>query len=101
MNSLTEKLNYRIIGLFVFIIITWGMSWPVSKIGLSYMSPLWYTATRLIVGTVTMMAIIIAIKKFALPNRRDLPLIMIIGLLQISIYLLLANIGKQEIYTNL
>ncbi|OGT36345.1 MAG: hypothetical protein A3F11_10360 [Gammaproteobacteria bacterium RIFCSPHIGHO2_12_FULL_37_14] len=93
MNTLTSKINYRIISLFVFIIITWGMAWPINKIGLAYMSPLWYTATRLIVGTLTMMAVIIAIKKFTLPKRKDLPLIIIIGLLQISVYILLANIG--------
>lgn len=69
------------------------MAWPINKIGLAYMSPLWYTAIRLIVGTVTMMAIVIAINKFSLPKKKDLPLIAIIGLLQISIYILLANVG--------
>lgn len=57
------------------------------------MSPAWYTAIRLLVGTGTMMAIVIAIGKFSLPKPKDFPLIMIIGLLQISIYILLANVG--------
>lgn len=85
--------NLRILGLFVFIILCWGTAWPINKIGLAYMSPAWYTAIRLMVGTATMMAIVIAIGKFSLPKPRDYPLIAIIGLLQISIYLLLANIG--------
>lgn len=93
MASLARRVNFRIIGLFIFIILSWGMAWPVNKIGLSYMSPLWYTATRLIVGTITMMALIICIRKFTFPKLKDLPLIMVIGLLQISIYILLANIG--------
>ncbi|HLB42058.1 MAG TPA: EamA family transporter [Gammaproteobacteria bacterium] len=93
MTAIIEKSNYRMISLFAFIIISWGMAWPVNKIALTYMSPLWYTATQLIVGTMTMMAVIIAIKKFALPKRQDLPLIAVVGLLQISIYILLANIG--------
>lgn len=88
-----RSINYRIIGLFVFIILSWGLAWPVNKIGLLYMSPLWYTATRLIVGTITMMIFVIAIRKFSLPRPKDYPLIAIIGLLQISIYILLANIG--------
>jgi len=88
-----KNFNYRIFGLFVFIILSWGLAWPINKIGLQYMSPLWYTATRLIVGTVTMMAFVIAVKKFTLPRPKDYPLIAIIGLLQISIYILLANIG--------
>lgn len=89
----TRTFNLQIFGLFIFIIFSWGLAWPVNKIGLEYMSPLWYTATRLIVGTITMMALVITIKKFSLPKFRDLPLILIIGLLQISIYILLANIG--------
>lgn len=88
-----KNFNYRIFGLFVFIIFSWGMAWPVNKIGLEYMSPLWYTAIRLMVGTITMMAFVIAVKKFTLPKWQDFPLILIIGLLQISIYILLANIG--------
>ncbi|VVC76551.1 putative inner membrane transporter yiJE [Aquicella siphonis] len=88
-----KNINFRIFGLFVFIILSWGMAWPVNKIGLAYMTPAWYTAVRLIVGTVTMMALVIAIGKFSLPKRRDFPLIIIIGLLQISVYILLANIG--------
>lgn len=77
----------------MFIIFSWGMAWPVNKIGLLYMSPLWYTAIRLVVGTAVMMTLVIAVKKFSLPKRGDFPLIVTIGLLQISIYILLANIG--------
>ena len=85
--------NLRILGLFAFIILCWGTAWPINKIGLAYMSPAWFTAIRLIVGTSTMMIIVIAIGKFSLPKPRDFPLIISIGLLQISIYLLLANLG--------
>jgi drug/metabolite transporter (DMT)-like permease len=85
--------NCRIFGLFVFIIFSWGLAWPINKVGLDYLSPTWYTAIRLIIGTATMMILVIALRKFALPQRKDYPLILIIGLLQISIYILLANIG--------
>ena len=88
-----KNINFRIFGLFVFIVFSWGMAWPINKIGLTYMSPLWYTATRLVVGTLTMMGVVAAVKKFSLPQKKDFPLIIIIGLLQISIYILLANIG--------
>jgi len=88
-----KNINFRILGLFIFIILSWGIAWPINKIGLAYMSPVWYTAIRLVVGTTTMMAIVIAIGKFSLPKIKDLPLIFIIGLLQISLYILLANVG--------
>lgn len=40
-----------------------------------------------------MMLLVIAFNKFTLPKREDLPLILVIGFLQISLYLLLTNIG--------
>jgi drug/metabolite transporter (DMT)-like permease len=90
---MTQNLNIRILGLFTFIVISWGLAWPVNKIGLAYLSPLWFTAIRLVVGTVTMMALVLSVKQFSLPTRKDIPLILIIGLLQISIYILLTNLG--------
>jgi len=92
-RSAMKNINLRYIGLFAFIILSWGLAWPVNKIGLTYISPAWYTAIRLIVGTATMMTIVLAIGKLSLPKRKDYPLIIIIGLLQISIYILLTNIG--------
>lgn len=88
-----NKVSLRIFSLFIFIIVTWGLSWPINKIGLSYMTPVWYTAVRLVIGTATMMMLVVFIKKFSLPKLTDLPLIIVIGLLQISFYVLLANIG--------
>jgi drug/metabolite transporter (DMT)-like permease len=89
----TMKINYRILGLFVFIILSWGLGWPANKVGLAYASPVWYTAIRLLVGTATMMVFVGAVGKLKIPQVKDIPLILIIGLLQISIYILLANIG--------
>jgi drug/metabolite transporter (DMT)-like permease len=80
--------NLRILFLFVFIVVTWGLAWPVNKIGLQYMSPLWYTTTRLLIGACAMLGIVVATNNFMLPERKDIPLILIIGLLQISIYIL-------------
>lgn len=88
-----KKINFRILTLFAFVIFSWGIAWPINKIGLNYMSPLWYTAIRLVIGTLTMMLIVFAMGKLTLPQRKDIPLIIIIGLLQISVYILLANIG--------
>lgn len=88
-----KNFNFRIFALFAFVVLSWGLAWPINKVGLLYMSPLWYTAVRLIIGTVSMMAIVILTKNFVLPQPKDFPLIMVIGLLQISIYILLANLG--------
>jgi drug/metabolite transporter (DMT)-like permease len=94
---MTNKVNFRILTLFIFIVFSWGLAWPVNKIGLGYVSPLWYTAIRLIIGTLTMGIIVFSINKLSLPQRKDIPLILIIGLLQISFYIFLTNLGLEYI----
>lgn len=93
MTELNQKISWRHLGLFGFIILAWGLAWPVNKIGLEYMSPIWYTAIRLVIGAATMMTFVAIIGKFSWPDRKDIPLIIVIGLFQISIYILLVNFG--------
>lgn len=88
-----RNLNLRIVILFAFVILSWGLAWPINKIGLLYMSPTWYTSARLITGTLAMFIIVGGLGKLSLPSLKEYPLIAIIGLLQISVYMLLANIG--------
>lgn len=90
-----RRINIRILSLFAFITFCWGLGWPASKIGVEAMSPIWYTVLRMIVGTSTMMLVVAASKKLTLPHKEDLPLIFVIGFLQISIYILLANLGLK------
>lgn len=89
------RINYRMLGLFIFVIFSWGLGWPANKLGLEYSTPLWYTAIRLVVGTLTMMTLVTLLGKFKLPSRKDYGLVFIIGFLQISVYILLCNIGLE------
>ena len=89
------RINYRMLGLFIFIILAWGLGWPANKLGLEYSTPLWYTAIRLVVGTLTMMVLVTLLGKLRLPTRKDYGLVFIIGFLQISVYILLCNIGLE------
>jgi drug/metabolite transporter (DMT)-like permease len=85
------KKNYFL--LLIFVILIWGISWPMNKIGLEYMSPLLFAAGRLILATASMLLIVIFTKNFIWPTRQDLPIILTIGLLQMGIFVLLINIG--------
>jgi drug/metabolite transporter (DMT)-like permease len=90
-----KNFNYRMFALFLFIVFSWGLAWSVNKIGLDYMSPLWYTSARLVVGTIAMFLVVIAAKKFSMPRMSEVPLILTIGLFQIGVYILLTNIGLE------
>lgn len=92
-----RTINLRIFGLFTFIVLSSGLAWPVNKIGLAYMSPLWFTTLRIVIATVSMGLIVASLKKLRLPHWSDLPLIAVVGIIQISLYILLTNIGLAHL----
>ena len=85
------KKNYIL--LLIFVILIWGLNWPINKIGLEYMSPIVFATSRLIIATVSMFLIVILTRNFIWPTRQDLPIILTIGLLQMGIFVLLINVG--------
>lgn len=78
-------------------VVVWALAWPISKIGLVFMGPLWYSAWRFIIGTSTAFIILGAAGAIKLPKREDLPLILGIGLLQMTAFLILINTGLSYV----
>ena len=70
-------------------ILAWGCNWPIMKIGLRYMTPLQFTAARLILGTACMFALVLLLGRLKLPRQRDLPIVFSVGLVQIGLFLAL------------
>lgn len=85
--------NAKIYWLFLSVMLIWGLSWPMNKIGIQYLSPIWFTASRLIIATVSSFIVVKYLGKLILPSKRDLPLILSIGLLQMGLFTILINIG--------
>lgn len=79
--------------LLSFVIVIWALAWPISKLGLLDMPPVWYTALRLIIGFITIFVILLFQKKIKVPAKKDIPLILSIGLLQMACFLILINGG--------
>jgi len=75
--------------------LAWGISWPSTKIALSDISPMWFTALRLLGGSVLMFVILSSTKSLRLPKREDLPMIFIMGLVQMALIILLVNCALQ------
>jgi drug/metabolite transporter (DMT)-like permease len=91
------KSEVKLYFLLFLLILAWGFNWPISKIALQYMPPLWFTATRLAVGTLTMFPIVIALRKFIWPKKKDIKIILVIGFLQIGIFMSLLNLGLNHV----
>ncbi len=79
------------------LIITWGASWPIMKIGLVVITPLWLVVIRLIIATIALFLVCLLTHNIKLPRKADWPLLLIIGIFQISFFVLAITIGLQYI----
>lgn len=83
--------------LLALVIVLWGANWPVMKVGLDYIPPLWFAAVRVLLGCAMLFAVLLVIGQMRLPNRPDLPVLASIALLQVAGFLALVNLGLQTV----
>lgn len=88
-----KPLGYRLYLLLITLILVWGISWPIAKMGLDYMPPLWFAVFRLVIGTVSMFLVVGVLGKLIVPNKQDLKIIVSIGILQIALFMAFVTIG--------
>ncbi|PWC20005.1 EamA family transporter [Brenneria roseae subsp. roseae] len=86
-------------GLFLLLlaILVWGTNWPVMKLGLEHITPLWFSALRFALGGLCLFFIQIVTGTLKLPRRRDIPLLFSVGLLQMLSFTALGAIAMIEI----
>ena len=80
-------------GLLLVIALSWGMSWPVNKAVLSYVSPLWAVATRLWLAAGVLFVISLLSGKLRLPPRQDLPMVVSLAVLHMGLFAGLTSLG--------
>jgi len=95
------ELNARRRGLLalVVVILAWGLTWPVNKVVLLSLSPLWAVTLRSAIATVALFALTASRGRIALPPREDLPVLLSITLLHMVGFNLLASWGLGLIPT--
>ncbi len=83
--------------LLAAVVLAWGGNWPVSKVILASVPPLWTTALRSALGTLVLLAIAAGRGRLILPRRGDLPVVLSIGLLHMVGFSALASIGLRYV----
>ncbi|MDR1777209.1 MAG: DMT family transporter [Desulfovibrio sp.] len=73
------------IALFAIVILTWGLNWTVIKLIVNEISPLWSSAFRCIIAAATALAVQCATRQFIIPQKRDIPVILLIGIFNMTI----------------
>jgi drug/metabolite transporter (DMT)-like permease len=83
----------------IMVVLAWGLTWPVNKLLLESLPPLWLLALRSAIATVALFGIALARGRLALPPRADLPVLLSITLLHMVGFGLLAAWGLQLVPT--
>jgi len=71
--------------LLIIVVVIWGITWPIMKIGLDYIPPLFFGSLRMFVGATFMFFLTLLSHRFIVPRRTDLSIILSVGLLQMAI----------------
>jgi hypothetical protein len=71
----------------------WGIGWPVNRAILYHLPPLSTVAVRSAIATVALFAIAGWRRRIAMPDRRDVPVLLSISLLHMTGYAVLVSIG--------
>jgi drug/metabolite transporter (DMT)-like permease len=77
----------------IIVILAWGLTWPVNKVVLATLSPLWAVTLRSLIATVALFALAAWRGRIAWPPREDWPVLLSITLLHMVGFNLLASWG--------
>ncbi|SDG08671.1 Uncharacterized membrane protein [Limimonas halophila] len=83
--------------LLAAVVLIWGANWPVMKVGLAYVEPFTFTALRMLLGAAALFGVLAATGRLAVPTRRDLPVLLSVGLFQMAGFLACVMFGLQTV----
>jgi drug/metabolite transporter (DMT)-like permease len=79
--------------LLLSLVLIWAASWPVIKIGVGQIPPIWYRCLRYSIAALILFGLAAARGELALPPRSDLPLVVVSGALQMAAYSALTGLA--------
>jgi drug/metabolite transporter (DMT)-like permease len=91
---LTRNQAYWLLALLVFV---WGANWPTMKVGLGYITPLWFACARFWLGSLCLFGFLAATGRLAWPTRRDLPVLLSVALSQMALFQPMVNFGLSHV----
>jgi drug/metabolite transporter (DMT)-like permease len=85
--------------LLATVVLAWSLTWPVNKVILATVPPLWAVALRTGIGAVALFLIAALQRRLVLPPRGDWPVLASITLLHMVGFGVLSSIGLQTVPT--
>ncbi len=72
--------------LLVLLVVVWAISWPVVKVGVTSVPPIWYGCLRFAAAAACLFALVAARGELSLPPRSDWSLVAVSATLQMGAY---------------
>lgn len=72
--------------LLALLILSWAISWPLIKVGVATVPPIWYACFRYAIAAACLFALVALRGEAAWPPRADWPLVAVSGALQMAAY---------------
>ncbi len=83
------------VGLFAIVVLAWGTNWSMTKQLVQVVPPLWTAAIRSWVALVGLFVILRASGNLIVPDRRDIPVILSVALLHMTLFSTLVAAGLR------
>lgn len=79
--------------LLAILVVTWAVSWPVIKVGVTAVPPIWFACLRYVIATCCLFAVVALRRELVFPSRSDWKLVAVSGVLQMGTYSALAGLA--------
>ena len=76
-----------------------GLLWPLARIGVHEMPPLWFGFVRLLSASLFLFVLLALFRKLRLPSRQDVPIIIALGALMMGAFISLSHVGMVTVGT--
>ncbi len=83
--------------LLALLVLVWAVSWPVIKVGVTSVPPLWFAELRYAIAAACLAVAVAWRVGLRVPQRRDWPLVAVSGLLQMALYSAFTGIALTEL----
>lgn len=83
--------------LLLFLVVVFGFNWPITKIALVEMPPLWLAVSRFVVSVVLVFMYLLMTKQLRFPGRKDLGILLTISLLQMAAFITCVQVGLMYV----
>lgn len=83
--------------LLVSVVVIWAVTWPVIKVGVTAVPPLWYNAVRYLIATFCLFVFVGLRRGVVVPSRSDWRLVAVSGVLQMAVFSALAGVALTRL----